>query len=70
MQEGVAADKRVAAEGSHGRQRSFTGWIDLEGDSAIRELEEQIENCNRDLEYVRRREINVEVVPGLTYVLA
>jgi hypothetical protein len=32
----------------------------LEGDGAIRELEEQIESCNRDQEYVRRREINVE----------
>ena len=32
----------------------------LERDGAIRDLEEQIENCNRDEEYVRRRKINVE----------
>jgi hypothetical protein len=42
-----------------GKEALQAGEI-LEGDSASRELEEQIENCNRDLEYVRRREINVE----------
>lgn len=32
----------------------------LERNSAVRELEESIGNCNRDLEHARRREVNVK----------